>query len=65
MCLQCIGVIYYTLKSKKKKDEGNEAGQSTTPLGTVKYTAPDGMSATPAKLLDSTGAQQYGVETGQ
>ena len=64
MCLQGLGVIYYTLKAKKNKDdEGNEAGQSTTPLGPVKYTVPDSMSAAPAKLADSIETQQYGGET--
>lgn len=66
MCLQSIGVIYYTLKAKKNKDdEGNEAGQSTTPVGPLKYTSPDGMSAAPAKLPNSTVGQQYGMETGE
>ena len=60
MCIQSLGVIIYSLKRKKSIDRsGDEDQQFATPLGPLKKTAPEGVLATDAKVLDNGGTQQY------
>lgn len=56
-------MIIFTLQKKSKTRRDEERHQSETPLPPLKKSIPEGDLATPPKVVDSGGIQQYRAET--
>ena len=60
MCMQSLGVIFFTLQKKNKDARDEERHQHETPILPLKKSIPKGGLATPPKVVACGGSQQYG-----